>query len=410
MSTTFEHATPTIQTTALLTAERLIRKKASKRDVDDLLNLFRVEVNSGVPITQSMAAISQWITQADNPPPHPVGTITNHSTSVQFGKITPSILRSRRNIGESARVVFEGLLTFRNDKSGEAFCSVSTLAERIDMYHRAVQRGLRKLESVGLIEWTGRSIGWGSRVYLVHLEMPADRTTTPMAPIATPPMSLAATHNREEKQTRGKTTTPPHSLMPVTIQNGVVVSFVKVSEHSSPIMKSPPRAETIEPIHPALTEEDQITIRRMIAKLTGEQSGQVVAELQARLSGQGETIRNPPAFTSILIKAIRNGTFAPSASRMAKDLQEAREQVKARQEADQEAERHAEEAEAKAKSELDFAKARLTVEEMKAHRAAFIEQLREQLHFAYATHKASGFQSFGFGILFDGYLRKTLLV
>ena len=346
-------------------------------------------------------------------------TISNHTTpQIQFGKLTKSILRARKRIGESARIVYEGLLTFRNDRTGEAYCSVGTLAELVTMDHRRVQRELRKLELLGLISWTTRTTAWGSRIYSVLLEMPADRTGGGVVCDAGGGVVCGTALFREDYQ---KEKTTPYPLLPArAIRNGNVVVSLDLVETTHPHPEPAPKMETtqpqpgptpqMQPIHPTLSSEDQATINRMITKLTGEQSGQVVAELSARLSGQGETIRNPPAFAAKLVQAVRNGTFTPSATRIIKELQTAREQRIAQLKATQETEKQAEEVEAKAIAKLEEVKSRLTAEEMENHRAAFIQQLRKQSDFIYSLHKKSGFESFGFGLLFDSYLRDRLLV
>lgn len=160
---------------------------------------------------------------------------------IQFGKLTKSIIRARKRIGGMNKNVFEALLLYRNDATGLSWASVETLANETDLDSRHVRRSLTELAELGLIEWTGRVTRNGVKVYLVHLEMPEDRTKGSTSIFngatinhATPPLASHASQTESFNRPKEQQLPNPQILFG---QSGLV-------EQSKNVVVVPSQAET----------------------------------------------------------------------------------------------------------------------------------------------------------------------
>jgi hypothetical protein len=390
---------PNSQNQALQAAEQLIHRHTEKTDTEDLIDIFRVEVASGVPIKEALNAVLKWDETTHKKPP--VERFTPGFA------ITPAEMMHDQTFMEGFNHTGRLMMVYlqvSNGGTGDIFLSNRTLMDRTFIAdEQSVIRAKNRLKKDGRIFETGRTIGRGVKV--IRLKTPDKSTPQPLTNRLTQPSQFGL-QKRTEKEIQKETTPRPAKPTKPTrmIQNDVVV----VSSVDLPLQADNPNT-TNQPIHPAITNQDQTIINRLLAKVSKDQSNELIEELKARLDGGGEPIRNPVGFIVALIKSVKGGTWALSAARRRKEEQEAKRLTQERQKAEQKRLKAEEEHQQTEQKKLDNAKSLITTEELLNHKELFINQIKSKSDFNFKRLKAQSFKGVGFDMLFNGYLREELL-
>lgn len=390
---------PNSHNQAIQAAEKLIRRHTENQDTEDLIDIFRVEVSTGIPIKEALNAVLKWDETTHNKPP--VDRFTPGFA------ITPAEMMHDREFMEGFNHTGRLMLVYlqvSNGGTGDIFLSNRTLMDRtfIDS-EQSIIRAKNRLKKEGRIFETGRTIGRGIKV--IRLKTP---TKSAPAPLTNQIInhSQIGSHKKTEEETHKKTTpTPTRPTM--VIQNSSQKDVVVVSS-VDPIQATKPNTSN-QPIHPAITDKDQTVINRLLAKVSKDQADELIDELKARLDGEGEPIRNPVGFIVSLIKSVKGGTWAISAARRRKEEQEARRLTKERQKAEQERLKVEQEHQQAEQAKLDKAKSQITNAELLNHKERFISQIKSKSDFNFKRLKEQGFKGVGFEMLFNGYLREQLI-
>jgi hypothetical protein len=386
---------PNSQHQAIQAAEKLIHRHASDNDADDLIDIFRAEVKSGVPIQSALNGILKWDEATHNKPKVERFTAGFAITPVEM-MTDPSFMEGFNHTGRLMMVY----LQVSNGGTGDIFLSNRTLMDRTFIAdEQSVIRAKNRLKKEGRIFETGRTIGRGIKV--LRLKTPTKSVSAPLANRLTDP-SQNCSHKRTEEETHKKTTPKPARPTKPTrmIQNDVV---------SSVDIQTDKPDTTNKPIHPALNKKDNDIINRLLSKVDKEQSEELIEELKARLDGEGQPIHNPVGFMVALIKSVKGGTWAISAARRRRESEEAKRLTKERQIEEQKQLKAEEEHQKAEQTKLDNAKSQITNGELLQHKERFINQIKAQSDFNFKRLKAQEFKGVGFDMLFNGYLREELL-
>jgi hypothetical protein len=397
--TTPRHTPPPNQTTqhqAIHAAEQLIHRHASDSDADDLIDIFRAEVKSGVPIQAALNGILKWDEATHNKPKVERFTAGFAITPAEMMN-DPTFMEGFNHTGRLMMVY----LQVSNGGTGDIFLSNRTLMDRTFIAdEQSVIRAKNRLKKDGRIFETGRKVGRGIKV--LRLKTP-NQPTRPLTDLLTDPSQIGS-HKRTEEEIHKKTT-PARPTKPTRmIQNDVVVSSIKI-----PIQTTKPDTANNQPIHPAITKKDNDIITRLLSKVSKDQANELIDELKARLDGEGKPITNPIGFIVALIKSVKGGTWAISAARRRNEDQEAKRLTKERQRDERERLKAEEEHQQAEQTKLDKAKAQITTEELLNHKEQFISQIKAQSDFNFKRLKAQSFKGVGFDMLFNGYLREQLI-
>ena len=377
---------------AIKAAEKLIHRHTDNRDTENLIDIFRAEVKSGVPIKEALNGILSWDEATHNKP-------KVERFTAGFA-ITPAEMMHDQSFMEGFNHTGRLMLVYlqvSNGGTGDIFLSNRTLMDRTFIAdEQSVIRAKNRLKKDGRIFETGSTVGRGIKV--LRLKTPTQQTR-PLTNRLTQPSQIGS-HKRTEEEKKKKTT-PKRTRPTRMIQNDVVVS-------SADIQTDKPDTNN-KPIHPAITNKDQTIINRLLAKVDKDQSSELIDELKARLDGEGEPIRNPVGFIVSLIKSVKGGTWAISAARRRKEDQEAKKLVIERQKAEQKRLKAEEEHQQTEQTKLDNAKSQITTEELLNHKERFISKIKATSDFNFKRLKAQNFSGVGFDMLFNGYLREELL-
>jgi hypothetical protein len=388
---------PQTQHQAIKAAEKLIRRHTDNRDTEDLIDIFRAEVKSGVPIKEAMNGILKWDEATHNKPKVERFTAGFAITPVEMMN-DKDFMEGFNHTGRLMMVY----LQVSNGGTGDIFLSNQTLMDRTFIKdEQSVIRAKNRLKEDGRIFETGRTIGRGIKV--LRLKTPDTQPRRPLTDLLTDHSQIGS-HKRTEEETHKKTT--PNRARPTKptrmIQNDVVVSS------SVDIQTDKPDTIT-KPIHPAITKQDQSIINRLLSKVSKDQADELIDELKARLDGEGQPIRNPVGFIAALVKSVKGGTWAISAARRRKEDQEAKKLVIERQRAEQKQLKAEQEHQQNEQTKLDNAKSLITNSELLQHKERFINKIKSQSDFNFKRLKAQEFKGVGFDMLFNGYLREELL-
>jgi len=379
---------------AIKAAEKLIHRHTDNRDTENLIDIFRAEVKSGVPIKEALNGILSWDEATHNKP-------KVERFTAGFA-ITPAEMMHDQSFMEGFNHTGRLMLVYlqvSNGGTGDIFLSNRTLMDRTFIAdEQSVIRAKNRLKKDGRIFETGSTVGRGIKV--LRLKTPTQQTR-PLTNRLTQPSQIGS-HKRTEEEKKKKTT-PTRTKPTRVIQNDVVVSSVDI-----PIQANKPDTTT-KPIHPAITNDDQTIINRLLSKVSKNQSSELIDELKARLDGEGEPIRNPVGFIVSLIKSVKGGTWALSAARRRREEQEAKRLTKERQKAEQERLKAEEEQQRAEQAKLDKVKSQITNADLLNHKERFISKIKSQSDFNFKRLKAQGFKGVGFDMLFNGYLREELL-
>jgi hypothetical protein len=386
----------TSQNQAIHAAEKLIHRHASDSDAEDLIDIFRAEVKSGVPIQAALNGILKWDEATHNKP-------KVERFTAGFA-ITPAEMMHDQDFMEGFNHTGRLMLVYlqvSNGGTGDIFLSNRRLMDRTFIGDEgSLIRAKNRLKKDGRIFETGRTVGRGVKV--LRLKTPQNQPNRPLTKMPSDP-SPKCQHKKQEEEIHKKTT--PNRASPTKptrmIQNDVVVSSVDIQTDKPDTSNKP--------IHPAITKKDQTIINRLLAKVDKDQASELIDELKARLDGEGTTIRNPVGFIAALVKSVHNGTWALSAGRRRLEDQEAKKLDKERQRAEQKRLKAEEEHQQAEQTKLDKAKSQITTEELLNHKEQFISQIKAQSDFNFKRLKAQEFKGVGFDMLFNGYLREELL-
>jgi hypothetical protein len=386
---------PNSQNQALQAAEQLIHRHTDSQDTEDLIDIFRAEVKSGVPIKEAMNGILKWDEATYKKP-------KVERFTAGFA-ITPAEMMSDQTFMEGFNHTGRLMMVYlqvSNGGTGDIFLSNKTLMARTFISDEgSLIRAKNRLKKDGRILETGRTVGRGVKV--LRLKTP-DKPTQSLAISPSDPSQFRQ-QKKQEEETHKKTTqnrarpTKPTRM----IQNDVVVSSVDIQTD---------KPDTItKPIHPAITKQDQTIINRLLSKVGKDQASELIDELSARLDGEGQPINNPVGFMVALIKSVKGGTWALSAGRRRKEAQEVKRLTQERQKAEQKRLKVEEEHQQAEQAKLDKAKSQITNEALLNHKERFISQIKSKSDFNFKRLKAQGFTGVGFDMLFNGYLREELL-
>ena len=166
----------------------------------------------------------------------------------------------------------------------------------------------------------------------------------------------------------------------------------------------------VSPLPSSITGRDQTVIHRLLAKLTPDQANEITEELTARLNGQGEPIRNPVGFVAALIRAVQNGSWSPSASRLVQEANEAKERAREQQQAEERARMDAERKQGDSEIALDEAIGAISAIDMERHHQTFIQNARNNGGLQFERMEKSGFRGPSYEIGFRFYLAQQLQV
>jgi hypothetical protein len=388
--------TPNSQHQAIKAAEKLIHRHTDNRDTADLIEIFRAEVKSGVPIKEALNGILKWDEATHNKPKVERFTPGFAITPVEM-MTDKSFMEGFNHTGRLMMVY----LQVSNGGTGDIFLSNQTLMDRAFIKdEQSVIRAKNRLKKDGRIFETGRTVGRGIKV--LRLKTSQIQPKRPLTNRLTQPSQIGS-HKRTEEETHKKTT--PNQARPTKptriIQNDVVVSSVDIQTDKPDT--------TNKPIHPAITKQDQIIINRLLSKISKDQANELIDELKARLDGEGQPIRNPVGFIAALVKSVKGGTWAISAARRRKESEEAKRLTKERHIEEQKRLKAEEEHQQAEQTKLDNAKSQITTEELLNHKELFISKIKAQSDFNFKRLKAQEFKGVGFDMLFNGYLREELL-
>jgi hypothetical protein len=399
---------PNQQHTSLEAAAKLIRRRANPSDADDLVDLFRSEVTSGISVSDALAGVQQWIKAESNPT-----TITQptrgHTTG--FAIIPAEFLKNRdfmEAIPHDLRVFLQ-LLKHASGGKTTAYPATKTLSNSTFIEDSSsVRRSLRNLEKKGWIQTLKPQAG--RRVKTRRIVLPNNPDTSrPLLGHQPSPLYIG----KEEIQKETTTTQPMQvvrSLVVNSKNSGGGFSAVKT-------LKRKPR--TPEPTSTIVNGETlpgaSKTIIRLVENLlnranlpTDIATGILKTTKQAAAAGNIRTTAD--RYVGGLIGRYRDGCYVPEVELQQETSAEklaALAKIKEAEVATENANHMQEEAK---KEQLDSAKRGLTPDELNNHKDAYIEQLRQQSSLSYHRYKAAEWKSFGFQIGFDGYLRQTLLV
>jgi hypothetical protein len=386
---------PNSQHQAIHAAEKLIHRHASDSDAEDLIDIFRAEVKSGVPIQAALNGILKWDEATHNKPKVERFTAGFAITPVEM-MTDKSFMEGFNHTGRLMMVY----LQVSNGGTGDIFLSNRTLMDRTFIGDEgSLIRAKNRLKKDGRIFETGRTVGRGVKV--LRLKTP-DKPTGPLA-ISPPQHSPKCQHKRTEEEIKEKTT--PNRARPTKptrmIQNDVVVVSVDIQTDKPDT--------TNQPIHPAINKKDNDIINRLLSKVDKEQSEELIEELKARLDGEGQPINNPVGFMVALIKSVKGGTWALSAARRRRESEEAKRLTKERQKEEQKRLEAEQEHQQNEQTKLDKAKSQITNGELLQHKERFISKIKSQSDFNFKRLKAQNFSGVGFDMLFNGYLKEELL-
>ena len=345
-----------------------------------------------------------------------------------------------------------------------AYPSVSTVADDIKVDDKHVRKSIHKLVEFGYLTLVG-TYPSGTKIHKVirpGFEIRNGETilnpATPPGGICHPPLAESATQTRKENKekklqppnprdgvespegvvvvfspsasTAAITQEPPQAAIPtkapisqptpltanseqhgptVGIVNGITVQAKPISPNKVEPIKTP--APKNEPAHPpafhySLTRAESATIMVLMAVLPLDLQAIVMAEFIIQLNGGN--VRRPVGYVRKLIEVAKTGGFVPSASREAANRaeMEQNERTKAQEIVDQEKAdriRQADEA-----TKLSAAMDAAGPERIAELRLEFIQHLKKTNKMAYGLYQADGFNSVGFEILFQGFLREKL--
>lgn len=116
-------------------------------------------------------------------------------------------------LGPNAFIVYQGLCSFGKGSPGTVFPSVQTLAERCHLSVRSTHRGLDKLEKFGMIEFSGKFVGHGVKVYHIHFDLPINRTSAKSGKKTDRTSANVGRHNIPVFEDQTKRTTPLPSIV-----------------------------------------------------------------------------------------------------------------------------------------------------------------------------------------------------
>lgn len=333
---------------------------------------------------------------------HITGTSsTNLPSTRQYAKINQVFYRDSR-LSKTDHRVFGFIASYRNEITGVAWPSNTTISEGTGINARHVRRSIRRLEKFQRLIPTGKLHGHGTVEYAVDTGMSSPQSTPPTItimngdtnqgskPHPAPPAphteqispiggaTLADRGGRElppklqKDELRKNNTNQPDFQSPgkkLVDEDKVVVfpgskknriqpsTLTLMKPSQSPTMsicngqanviQSPttmpeadakPKTGLVLFLHPSICDRDKSAILRMINKIHPKYGQEVLEELAARLDGEGEPIKNCSAFVAALIRAVNNGVWAPSAGARKKAVREAEDRLKVQEKAQAEAE------------------------------------------------------------------------
>jgi hypothetical protein len=398
---------PNQQTSNLQSAERLIRRRANPSDADDLVDLFRAEVASGIVVSDALAGVQQWIKAESNPT-----TIQQPTRGHTKGfAIIPSEFLNNRDFMEAIPHdlrVFLQLLQHASGGKTTAYPATKTLSNSTFIDDSSsVRRSLRNLERKGWIQTLKPQTG--RRAKTRQIVLPNNPVTDrPQLGQPTPPLYIS----KEETQ-KETTTTRPSQVAQSSAANS------KSSGGGFPAKASKQQTNNSEPTSTIVNGETlpgaTKTTLRLVENLlnranlpTDIATGILKTTAEASISGNIRTTAD--RYIGGLIGRYRDGCYVPELVLQQESAAEKLIESNKAREVNEAAEKASQKQEIEKKEQLEAAKRGLTKDELKSYKDAYIEQLSQQSSLSYQRYKSAGWKGFGFEMGFDGYLRQKLLM
>jgi|SaaInlStandDraft_3_1057020.scaffolds.fasta_scaffold07181_1 hypothetical protein len=393
------------QPLTLQSAERLIRRRATPSDADDLVDLFKAEISSGVPVPEALAGVQQWIEEEANPTPTPKIT-RGHTPGFA---IVPAELLQNRDFMEAVPHdlrVFLQLLQHSSGGKTTAFPATKTLANNTFIEDSSsVRRSLRNLEKQGWIQTLEPQSGRRAKTRRIMLPSNPDNDRPQLGHQPSAPFK-----KKEEIQKKTTTTQLSRVVPSLTVTNKSGGGFsTKSSKQKPPVTEL---TSTI--VNGQTLPGASKTTLRLVENLlnranlpTDIATGILRTTAQAAEAGNIKT--SADRYIGGLIGRYRDGCYMPEQilqQETATEKASALAKVRQEQEA---TEKIKDELETAQKQELETVKAQLTAEELEQYRGDYIEQLRQNSDLHYKRLRADGFTGFAFDLGLNGYLRRKLL-
>ncbi len=225
-----------------------------------------------------------------------------HATS-RFGKVHLDVL-SNQALTNADKIVYGAYIAHRNNKSGKAWPSRSTIASIVGMHPNAVSRCTRRLLDAGLIERDrdGRAI-----FYTFPLTSNPRGSSLVCNPTVTEPAStlLEGTDNNHATPESTPEELPAQEPAPMS-------SEASCGED----IQEPQEPKLIPP--PGLTSENSKALLALLVFVPVNAAQTLLDELAGRM--QMRTINNPIGYLRVLTRLWRAGEFIPElADRIASD-------------------------------------------------------------------------------------------
>jgi hypothetical protein len=422
--TTEATTTPIItnQETALRAAERRIHRHAAERDADDLVDILRVEVASGVPIKEALNGIMHWNNAEQGKPP------TSQFTP-GFALTPVELLRNKtfmEGFNHTGRVMLV-LLAHSSGGVGEAFLSNRRLMdETFIMDEQSVVRAKNKLKEDGRIFETGRIVGRGIKVIRINMaSSPHKSVSLPLTNRFTDPSQIGL-HKRSEEKILKKTTTPtPPKLsastqiqMPIQNNQSGGGFSLNVSEEK-PQPTSPASNKTVpESITTIVNGKDilganKTTMQQISSLFAKHQLPDEVMEGMIRTTAEvaeaGGIRTTADRYIGGLIGRYRDGAYVPEAEVMRETATEKNAKLAKARKAEEADELKEAERQANDMAELDAAKKEVGEVRVGELRTEYIANMKKTGSILFAICDKKGFEGPLFEGNFNGFLRQTLL-
>jgi hypothetical protein len=422
--TTEATTAPTItnQETALRAAERRIHRHAADRDADDLVDILRVEVASGVPIKEALNGIMHWNNAEHGKPP-------TEKFTPGFALTPVELLRNKtfmEGFNHTGRVMLV-LLAHSSGGTGEAFLSNRRLMEEtFIMDEQSVVRAKNKLKEDGRIFETGKTVGRGVKVIRINMaSSPHKSASLPLTNRFADPSQIGL-HKRPEEKTLKKTTTPTPPEVPTStriqmpIQNSQSGGgfSLNVSEGKTQSTSPASKNTVSESITTIVNGKDilganKTTMQQISSLFAKHQLPDEVMEGMIRTTAEaaeaGGIRTTADRYIGGLIGRYRDGAYVPEAEVLRETTSEKNAKLAEARRSEEAEELKEEERQAKDMAELDAAKEEAGEVRVSELRAEYIDNLKQTGSILFAICGKKGFE----GPLFEGnfniFLRQTLM-
>jgi hypothetical protein len=415
---------PTItnQETALRAAERRIHRHAAERDADDLVDILRVEVASGVPIKEALNGIMHWNNAEQSKSP------TSQFTP-GFALTPVELLRNKtfmEGFNHTGRVMLV-LLAHSSGGVGEAFLSNRRLMdETFIMDEQSVVRAKNKLKEDGRIFETGRIVGRGIKVIRINMDSsPHKSVSLPLTNRFTDPSQIGL-HKRPEEKILEKTTTPTPPELPASTQIQMPIQNSQsgggFSSNVSEGKTQPPSPASKKTVSESITTivngkdilgANKTTMQQISSLFAKHQLPDEVMKGMIRTTAEaaeaGGIRTTADRYIGGLIGRYRDGAYVPEAEVLRETAAEKNAKLAEARRAEEAEELKKEEQQAQDMAVLDAAKEDAGEVMVAELRTEYIANLKKTGSILFAICGKKGFEGPLFEGNFNSFLRQTLL-